>query len=55
MGPKWDFSGPHKHTIDSFEKIVVPPSKLDFFPHKMAHFVCFEICLIELGWKKGDF
>ena len=48
MGSKWDFSGSQKHTIDSLEKIVIPPSKLDFFQHKMTHVLCLEIYLVAL-------
>ena len=48
MGSKWDFSGSHNHTIGSFETIVIPSSNFDFLQHKMAHIMCFEICLVAL-------
>ena len=54
-GSKWEFSWPHKHATYSFEKMVIPPSKLDFFQHKMRRILCFEICLVALEWKNSDF
>ena len=55
MGPKWDFSWPHRHAIDSFEKKMTPPSQLDFFQHAMRHIMCYEICFYCTRMGKGWF